>query len=847
MQAILDQLEAISPMLPSLVRGIIILAAIILAWVLVSIPAYWIARALASPLGRLSETFGRIRSRMMEFVRTLFGRRGVPVEQFVADHAQAFSFAADNAKILSELRAARGTVQAMPTKWSGLETAVLDAQKATKDTGVAIQRLQWPEPVEPPSPTQYAAIRVERNDAWLRVVTFGLFALALIGINTLMLKEFFASFVPPIRILGAPLPIVMSCLFSVMEVAFGAFLAFVEGTSTGAYLGKAIGGLAILSLSALELGFYARFGAEFDFDPFSTLWAPDRPPNWTKSWFGIFGPLVVIGMALCGHMLFGALRVLWRDSAVRQFRKFLDARTRSADEIQAKLASAQKAALELSGTLKEIGTQFRPASDALSSGAQQIVEAQRRMDASLHEAQRIRLESHKEVGRAEMLRTFYSCVFQALSAFLAFLVIALAFGAFGFSTPIEIRDVVLPGGLVAFGETAFALGVGLVTGRIVARSAPIDQSQAHLVANLAGDVLAYAAALAVVTANGLAFLNRGSFIDLMWFAFTCAAVIWLLVVGRRLGLVIAAMWAFFQAGAVAVACAAVYAAAAILLLGKVIADLILAILWMVAFPFVALFRRGASSSNPPFTAAEQVSGLWLLLTAGALATLSAASAAAQQMPQEPRSSVTVLVDLSSTWLHPASRSENERVLKAVGDAIGMLATDLDPPIAVRYLPIGDMSLARAALCEVVFTPKLLQVKEAQRKEVTNLKGLEEYLNKSCPQYILSRKPEKFTDISSAFDSAGRATEEQAGPFRAIIVLSDLKEERRPKQQAPKLRLQGARSLLLYRVLDEDRLNPAELDTRLEGWKARLADAGSKVSAISDLSASPGQISRVLQQ
>ena len=92
MQAFLDQLEALSPVLPSIVKTIVIVVAIVVAWVLISIPAYWIAQALADPLNKLSATLGQVRNSMMEITRRLFVGREMPVEQFAATHSQAFSF-----------------------------------------------------------------------------------------------------------------------------------------------------------------------------------------------------------------------------------------------------------------------------------------------------------------------------------------------------------------------------------------------------------------------------------------------------------------------------------------------------------------------------------------------------------------------------------------------------------------------------------------------------------------------------------------------------------------------------------------------------------------------------------
>src|SRR4051794_19796959 len=73
----------------------------------------------------------------------------------------------------------------------------------------------------------------------------------------------------------------------------------------------------------------------------------------------------------------------------------------------------------------------------------------------------------------------------------------------------------------------------------------------------------------------------------------------------------------------------------------------------------------------------------------------------------PQSFITVLVDLSATWLHAPEAKLNEQLLKQVGSAISTAAGDLEAPIVVRYLSIGDRSLGREPLCEVVLSPQII--------------------------------------------------------------------------------------------------------------------------------------------
>lgn len=206
-----------------------------------------------------------------------------------------------------------------------------------------------------------------------------------------------------------------------------------------------------------------------------------------------------------------------------------------------------------------------------------------------------------------------------------------------------------------------------------------------------------------------------------------------------------------------------------------------------------------------------------------------------QAAEEPRSSVTVLVDLSETWLNPRSADQNRKVLRAIADGVLSASIDFEPPTVIRYLQIGDYSLMREPLCEAIFDPKLIGAKNPQTLYVTNPKAAEKYFGQDCVQFILSRDHQPYTDISGAVDSAARLSQQQSSGRRVMIVVSDFKEETRKGQVAPEpLRLDGFTAILLYRVLPEDRQNPKGLDARIKSWEKKLSDAGAKVVALTDV-------------
>jgi hypothetical protein len=215
--------------------------------------------------------------------------------------------------------------------------------------------------------------------------------------------------------------------------------------------------------------------------------------------------------------------------------------------------------------------------------------------------------------------------------------------------------------------------------------------------------------------------------------------------------------------------------------------------------------------------------------------------------QEIRSSVFVLVDLSETWLAPSSKQENQRILSTAGQSIILAAEEIEPPIAIRYFPIGDESLMRPPLCEAVYDPKILPGTGGNKKVITRRSDAEDYFVKDCVQFILSQPTQDFTDISGAVDTAARVGKLQEEGERVIILLSDLKQELRPGQSATSSDLGGYTVILVYRVLPEDRQSPANLDGRLLWWRESLEEAGAKVLEVPDLAIDSNQLASLISR
>lgn len=231
------------------------------------------------------------------------------------------------------------------------------------------------------------------------------------------------------------------------------------------------------------------------------------------------------------------------------------------------------------------------------------------------------------------------------------------------------------------------------------------------------------------------------------------------------------------------------------------------------------------------------------LVAIALLALCGPGAGAQ-LPVEARSHITVLVDLSGTWLDNKSRTANRHELEVVATTIAALVPTLKAPVEVQYFEIGDASFSRAPLCSARFSPSIFP-SMATGAEFSDLKKLIEYFGEDCTRLILMKSPAKFTDITGALNTVARIASLRDSLYSGLIVLSDFQEERRRSQTGDIGSLRGMHVLLLYRVLEADRLDPARLDSRISAWQARLHRAGASVRALDDVFLEPAQMKRLL--
>jgi hypothetical protein len=184
------------------------------------------------------------------------------------------------------------------------------------------------------------------------------------------------------------------------------------------------------------------------------------------------------------------------------------------------------------------------------------------------------------------------------------------------------------------------------------------------------------------------------------------------------------------------------------------------------------------------------------------------------------------------------------VLESIADSVGAMAEHLKSPVQIDYLEIGDASFSRTPLCSKRVIPSIYG-RAAKQKDFSDISQLVEYLRFDCANLILRRRPARYTDISGALNTASRLLSAQKLDYSAIIVLSDLKEELRPRQASQLLPLKNVHVLLVYRVLEEDRYDPSQIDKRIATWRQALGRVGGTVKDVDDIQLDAGQMKRLL--
>lgn len=599
-QYMLEQLGAVSSWLPPLVRVIIYILFFTLAWIIAAFPAHWLSKGGATKmLGKASAWFLAAFDYLYALASRLFASCASPVDAFVATHAYEFTLIHENDRVVRSIAVVRTALNRIPASFTALDRTMAQAQAGAERRFKEFARIPRPNPLQPPGNEEFALIQVATNHAVFKTIFFFIASLALISINTAMLEEFWASIVPNTRILGdVRLPLVFSFMFSILEVVFGAAIPFFEGRSLAANAGRAGIIVLITALALIEFGFYSQFSQQLQSTPFDAFYENAAMPGFLHSWLGIFGPVIVFGLAVSGDMVCTGIRDLNKKYVIRQWRSHLRQRTRAADKIQRKLVVIERSTEVVNRALEKVAAAFPPVARASSSAAiERIMDAAREeFVAAIDKAQAIRLAPTCEIRPDAMLRIYYANLLMALSVIVAMCLIALAYGPFGIGVVAESGVQTFAGAaLIGIVETCILLGLGHLSGRVRLQASGTGGA---FVVGIWSRWFAYFVAVLVmagaIAGNAAYVLQLQPMFGRMWICLLAVCVIWLFFCGRNLGLMLAAFWAFIECVAYAVASAGLYVFD-LLFVGapKLLLDFLCFLIEVLELPYRMLFLRDA--------------------------------------------------------------------------------------------------------------------------------------------------------------------------------------------------------------------------------------------------------------
>jgi hypothetical protein len=395
-------------------------------------------------------------------------------------------------------------------------------------------------------------------------------------------------------------------LFSIVEFAAGAGMAFVDGDDRVATAKRIALGMVVLVLGSIEFGLYAKFGQGFGFNPFSDLFAEGTTGGAVmKSWFGVFGPAVVFTMAWCGDMLFVGIRGLSKNRAAAQWRAYLRLREKAADYLQARLLNSANAVEVLRRTLNDVNRAFLDTSGDKALAAK-IDAAREQFSAAIEAAKAVPMEDVKPLTRSEMVRLFVAQIFICLSCCLAVGFIILMYSPWGIGTSVLVSGVDKPSALIAVLECAILLGAGYVSTR-AGNHIQVGLKSSSATGWARWPLLIFVAALvaAILVANAFFIFAHQTAIEAMWFSFVAAACLWLFRCGQSVGLMLAASWTLFAAVAIILVAAVLWCAGILIGCLVLLLALVNVAMLILRFPYLRWTERKEEAEAPVGAVREQ--------------------------------------------------------------------------------------------------------------------------------------------------------------------------------------------------------------------------------------------------
>jgi ABC-type multidrug transport system fused ATPase/permease subunit len=584
----LDQLQAISPILPMLVRVLLVTIVALAIWVVISVIAHWIWQALQEPLSRLGEALKAWRKRTYDTAVSRFDSRNKPVNEFVEDYQRTLSFDDDNDHLRSVVGTVRKSLRKLTKGVEHLDETVAGAEEVmVKQGGDLRQTVTSLERAH----AEGKQVLPSKRQAALKTVIFTLLCIVFVCVNTLMLSEFFKAVMPPMTMMGIRLSLIAACFFSLVEVSGGAAMAFIDGDRPIATVKRISLLLVILVLGLIEFVFYAKFGENIGLSPFEELLEPGSfGAKAAKMWFGVFGPAIVFVMAWCADMLVTGIRDL------------------AADNVSRILEKIKRTAAKTGAVLDEMGVKFGGKAECAKS----IHDAQTDMEAAIQRVQDRHVAESRILDRTEMLKEYANNLFLLVASLAAIAIIMIVYNQYylayvtpgsnllGLNVPMNYYSF----SILALFETLLLLAIGYLNTWVGRRVEP-GKSGGYCFTRPKLSVLIVNCTLAVAFAClniFLIFHSMGTPGEFMWDAFRFLLVMvagyFLYWSGQNLGLMLPAAWTLIQVVIVILFAGLLFVVVGVIAALFFLLTLVQFAIYALAYPYRLLFQRARRTPAP---------------------------------------------------------------------------------------------------------------------------------------------------------------------------------------------------------------------------------------------------------
>ena len=438
----------ISPVLPSIVRAIAAVFGLIIAWIVVALPAFLLWRSIEKFLIGARSVLQVFANECFTRAKLLLSSAKLPIEKFLDQHAQMLSFAEENRQIKLTLGRVAETLDDLSVDTSRLEKSLVECESGLIAAANAINRVVAPEDMQPPNPEDYSRIKKGQNRALVTLVFVTPVIIAAGVVNAYMLNQFFGYMTESMGPYGATVALLISLAFVMVEVGLGIFAS----SSTNVLRAAAL--IAILFLASIEFLFYAGLGQNFT-QVFVYIFSPNPVPFWTRWWFGVFGPALVLCLSGTGHLLFSSVALLADTHVVRQWRRHLNERHSHVDQLNQSYKDVGRNRDQMTDTLSKLKDFVSKSQENTASAFGVLQAAKAEIKKQADRAQAIRLEDSRRLDRGAMLRKFYESLFFFLGIILFFV---------GISYVYEIRSL----SIIATFHGGWWLGIALALSETVA-------------------------------------------------------------------------------------------------------------------------------------------------------------------------------------------------------------------------------------------------------------------------------------------------------------------------------------------------------------------------------------------